>query len=338
MDTPERLFSIVKELRSRSDDPVQVYWHTVPAGRDAFHRDLLKLVAHEPILPVVLRGDGFTNPNAILSDLNRLIEQHRDEFMHQRFANAQESMPVLLILLSRVEFLVPQLSSPTVLPSWFPCVGGQTCTVLIRDLAKSGDGLMSAPEAHIADLCSAIYEFDAAVCRRLRRMHEADKRNTAALHSVLFPTDPKPERFVQFLDDAEGFLSGVRNPEGYRPSHKDGGCVAARLMGLFFKATPDELTKQADKLKTSLGLVALPADAPPEPMCAVLFRPTNPDKDAGRRLARAMIVVVYAACQFVTAAAHADNYPRYPLSLLRAQSYDLRSSLVAFARVLNLLQ
>ena len=40
-----------------------------------------------------------------------------------------------------------------------------------------------------------------------------------------------------------------------------------------------------------------------------------------------LIVTVRAACQLVTAAAHADEYPRFGAQLLQSTSRDLRSFL-----------
>ena len=40
-----------------------------------------------------------------------------------------------------------------------------------------------------------------------------------------------------------------------------------------------------------------------------------------------MIGTIAAASQFLTAAAHADEYPALPITLLRATSFDLRRNL-----------
>lgn len=45
------------------------------------------------------------------------------------------------------------------------------------------------------------------------------------------------------------------------------------------------------------------------------------------RWAFELIVTVRGACQLVTAAAHADEYPRFGAQLLQSTSHDLRSFL-----------
>ena len=68
---------------------------------------------------------------------------------------------------------------------------------------------------------------------------------------------------------------------------------------------------------------------------AVLGRPTNPTRDAGTRWAFDIIVTVRAACQLVTAAAHADAYSRYPVRLVGSLSRELQRSLDGFVEVVE---
>jgi hypothetical protein len=335
MDSPERVIELVRELRSFAQDQVQVYWHTITKDRESFHNSLMALTKDDPILPVVLRGDGFTNANAILSDLNRLLEQQRGPLSDAKFVVLSPERPLVLVLLSRVELLVPQLCSPAILPSWLPCIGGLECSVRIQDLAKVADGRLNSPEASIPDLSNALFEWDKVIVRRLRNIFETNPRLSDSLRSIILKDDVSPSRFAKFLADADRFLGAIPNPEAYRPMHKDVGCVSAQMMQLFQKATPDELTQRAESLKSALGLPITPTMPVGEPLCSILFRPVNVETDVSRRVARAMIVTNYAACQFVTAAAHADAYPKVHLLLLRSQSYDLRRALTEFREWIN---
>ena len=73
-----------------------------------------------------------------------------------------------------------------------------------------------------------------------------------------------------------------------------------------------------------------------ESIFAVLHRPTTPIGDPAVRWALDVIVTVLAACQLTTAAAHADEYSRYPVRLVGSLSRDLRRALDGFIKVLEL--
>jgi hypothetical protein len=216
-----------------------------------------------------------------------------------------------------------------------PCVGGQVCSVLIRDLAAYADGAVNSPESAVPELCAALFRLDEAIIRRLRASLQKDRRCCDALRNLLFEKEPTPERFSRFLDEGDRWIANVQSAEGYRPSHKDGGCPSASLMRIVLKSTPDELTRRAAAVSTALILPSQSPYSVPEPLAAVMFRPTEADKDWGRRVARNLLLTTYAGAQFVTAAAHSDAYPRFPLLLLRSQSHELRRTLTLFCQILD---
>lgn len=62
---------------------------------------------------------------------------------------------------------------------------------------------------------------------------------------------------------------------------------------------------------------------------------SNPEGDPNVRFARNVLVTVATSCQVLTAAAHADAYGHYPVSLLQALSFDLRRSLAGAETVIQ---
>ena len=107
------------------------------------------------------------------------------------------------------------------------------------------------------------------------------------------------------------------------------------LWSLTGRTHPDGLRKVASGLAQVLQVGARGIGGHDESIVAVLGRPSDPIRDAEIRWAFDMIVTVRAACQLVTAAAHADEYSRYPVRLVGSLSRELQRSLDGFVDVLG---
>ena len=83
---------------------------------------------------------------------------------------------------------------------------------------------------------------------------------------------------------------------------------------------------RADRLKPGSDSASL---------IGVLNRPSSPIEDIGTRWSFHLIVTLRSACQLVSAAAHADEYPLFPDVLLRVTSLDLRRFLDDAIRILK---
>ena len=110
--------------------------------------------------------------------------------------------------------------------------------------------------------------------------------------------------------------------------------MAGQLWSPTARTHADGLAKVAPSLAKALQSSDLGIESHEESILAVLGRPANPIGDAGQRWAFDVIATVRAACQFVTAAAHADAYARYPVRLVGSLSRELQRSLDGFIGVL----
>ena len=72
-----------------------------------------------------------------------------------------------------------------------------------------------------------------------------------------------------------------------------------------------------------------------ESLAGVLRRPSSRSELAEWRLGLNVVLTIASVCQFVTAAAHADDYPAYPRLLVRTMSHDLRRALVDLEHVIS---
>src|SRR5687768_4647935 len=150
MFTAARLIEFVEQRTSQHHGDVVVLWVQVPSDREAMRTSLKQVIGDRPIVPLVIRDEGFENPNAILSDLNRLVQRYQQEFQQLQLV---DSGPIVILLLARTDFKLPQVASPTVFPEWFPLVGGLNVYVIIEDLLRVVDATLSAVEARVPDIC-----------------------------------------------------------------------------------------------------------------------------------------------------------------------------------------
>jgi hypothetical protein len=230
-----------------------------------------------------------------------------------------------LVVVSRKELSLADTSSPLVLPEWFPVKAGQTATVRIEDLTWSATVALSDEASGLDDLRRILYEVDTALLARLRAVRGSDRRRTQSFCDLVLERTTGGGIDEKFIDDELDrialTLKMVQNPTGYRPSASKNPTVVGRLWSHANKTAPDGLLKMAKALAKALDVGDLGTD---DSLVAILNRPANRIGDAGVRWSLGLIVTLRSACQFATAAAHADDYPRFSAVLLRSTSENLR--------------
>lgn len=335
MLSAERVAQFVREQREHGTGQLLVFWCQVLANREEFAQAVRRASQGLPVVALVVRDDGFTNPNSLLSDLTRLLDNHRS-LIEEVWGGTADGGPLVIVLLSRTALSVPQLSSPTVLPTWFPRGGGETIDVLFEDLNRSAAARLNAIEVRLDELCGALFRVEEVCRRRLWLVLQQDHNAGNALFAFIRDEKKAGETYRTFLEGAELAAQHVQSAEAFRPSARDGITVIARLLRLAGKTSPDEITSRANALANAL---MLPAEGGvDDALVTVLFRPVvrnpNPAADAARNI----LAVVFATSQLVTAGAHADAYPTFPVLLLQSLSYDLRRALHAICDSIEALQ
>lgn len=329
--SPERLVDIVKERCSASNDKFCVFWFTLDSNREDYARKVRDIAGKYPIVPIVLRREGFENPNSVLADLNSVLVVERFR-IEQALLNSDANLgPIAVILLSYSKLNVPQISSPTVMPEWFGKLGGQIIHVLIENLQYSSLGSMKAPEAKLGDMCYHLYNLERAMLKRLQSVHKSHHTAGAHLFELIKEKSKEKnkesdEKYTEFLDQAAVAILDVTSAEGFRPSARSGKFVVARLLRLSAKTSPDGMTACAKSLASALAIEDDAAKRVGQSLISVLARPTEPDSGSVR-FCRTLITTLYATAQFVTAEAHAGDYPNFPIQLLSSVSLDLRQTL-----------
>lgn len=331
--------SVIDEIRRRreSGDTVpglNVYWVRLSDDRDEFEAEFRQLRGEWPIAPWILRTPGvFLDPNAVMNDVVDVLENARNDIVGMA-AHAQNENGIDLVLLSRTELRLAITSSPILLPNWFPVMPGQTVTARINDLTWSVRVSVSDGVAACDEIQRILHELDLAMVDRLRDSQRADHRRIQALWAAIRRESDLDVGST--LASIRTSLGEIRNPNDFRPSTMRNPTVVGRIWHLANKTPPDGLRRKAKALADALRASELRLDeGVDDSLLVVLNRPAEPIRDEEIRWCFQLIVTLRSACQMVTAAAHADEYPRFPDVLLRATSLDLRRFLDRATRILR---
>lgn len=327
---PIRTAEAVSRLHETGGSALLVSWLMVLGDREAYAAQVRAAVAGESIAVVVLREALFENVNAVMVDTVRLLESNRDICLA---AWGEHTARVSVLILARAPLQVPQISSPVLLPDWVPCADGQRIVAFIRDLTFAVDAPLSSSELAASEISERLYDLEQTLTERLTQVALSHAGDAAAFWARII-RGPE-EDLDSFLARAVDAHRRVAAPMSFRPSVRQGRSLVSRIWQLSTAANSDVVHAARD-LAQSLRL-SDDVTAPPDSIMAVIRRPTGNLSTSGQKLAYGLLVTTGAACQVVTSAAHADNYPRYPTSLLSSLSRDLRRSLAEFEALLGAL-
>lgn len=333
---PEKL---VEEVRHRWDSAqampeVTIFWVTLPTeNRDEFADALRQARGQWPLVPVILRTPGlFRDPNAVMNDVASILDEARSEILSMADCISRYK-GVGLVVLNRRELRLAVTSSPLRLPEWFPVMAGKEVAARIDDLTWSVHVRLSDEAVAVNELQRLLHELDRALVARIQQALKSDHRQVQAFWDRIRREGESD--LGQVLQEIDQTLGRITNPADFRPSTSRSPSVIGRLWYEANRNSPDALPKVAKALARALRTDQIDLQSDTTTLAATLNRPTNPIENPGTRWSFHMIVTLRNACQLVTAAAHADQYPMFPDVLLRATSRDLRRSLDEAIRILE---
>ena len=332
---PEQVVEEIRRrwARERGAPALSVYWMTLSGDRDVFKLNLQRVREETPIVPWILRSPGlFRDSNAVMNDVAFVLNDVQRE-IEDVGEYARERGSVVLLVIARDELRLAITSSPILLPEWFPLMPGQTVTTRIDDLTWSVSVAMSDDVVALGELQRVLYELDGLMVVRVRSTREKDHRKVQALWEYI--RREKEDDFVGVLSGIGKTLHGVTNPTGFRPSTVRKPTMVGRLWFKTNSSTLDQLPRLSKALAGALQVDDLDLSDGRASLVGVLNRPTNPIAEGGTRWCLHLLVTLRYACQLVTAAAHADDYPLFPDALLRSVSRDLREFLDDAIQVLK---
>lgn len=327
----EAVAALVRARCATDSRELAVLWCATAHSRAEFASDVEDALQACPAVVIVVKGFRFDDPNSVLDDLVLLLDDAREAVL-ERLSRIGVHRLRGVVLVSRSALAVPQLSSPSVLPDWVPGLGGTTIEVRLEDATWTAGVALNDDALDCSGLSSALFEFDVAAVTQLAAVASA----VPAAGESFFDRIRRDGdvSLASFCEIALQTLDDVSSPNGYRPSAKLGATVVPRLWSLAQAEAANRHRRIARSLLSAFGLQDLEM-FPPEPFVSVLGRPTTPLESRGERYILGVINGVVAGCQLTTAAAHADDYPRYPHALLHTLSVNLQSSLRGAVDILS---
>ncbi|WP_406383982.1 hypothetical protein OHU25_41015 [Streptomyces sp. NBC_00117] len=331
---PARLAAEIKSRLATSDSELSGFWFQVRENRSDYAREVQEHLTGHPVVVLVVRKTRFDNTNAVLDDLVELLQDNQEACEKHLLGDITTDRRAV-VLLARNTLNFPQISSPVILPAWFPRLGGRLAKVIIEDLTWRAACPLNAEEAAVDQLCQLVFALEGAMLERLQPVHARNKSEAASFWDQVKRDKDTYDSFGDFLDGVRHARRKVLNPSSYRPSVRDGNSLLARIWGKAQATSPDAMGRLAKALSHALALPDSLAPSWHRSLVAVLFRPPNTSTpDPQSLFATSLLTAILATCQLITAAAHADAYPSYPVPLIRSTSFDLRQTLADARRTL----
>ncbi|MFJ8392118.1 hypothetical protein [Streptomyces sp. NPDC094144] len=334
---PARLAAEIKGRLAASDNELSGFWYQVRENRTAYAREVQEHLTGYPVVVLVVRKTRFDNTNAVLDDFVELLQDSKEACEKHLIGDVTTDRRAV-VLLARNTLDFPQISSPVTLPAWFPRLGSRLANVIIEDLTWRAACPLNAEEAAIDQLCQLIFALEGAMLERLRPVHAQDKSAAASFWDQVKRDKDAYGSFGDFLEGVQQARRNVLNSSSYRPSVRDGSSLLARIWGKTQATSPDAMGRLAKALARALALPDSLSPSGHRSLVAILFRPPNASiPDPQSLFASSLLTTILATCQLITAAAHADAYPRYPVPLIRSTSFDLRQTLADARQTLIIL-
>lgn len=331
---PNRVAATIARLCVAATAPLNAFWLCLAGDRNAYAQNLQPLIGDRGMAVLIVREEGFDNPNALMVELVRLLERNRAAFLAALARPRSDPDHVGVVLLARRELGMGQGTSPVTWPEWVPNVGCRETTCYITDITRRVEVPLNAEEIDLGRLGSGLYAVERALLRRL----VAVQRRTPTAHQAFFSAIAKrtDAGWLGFLSKAKHEADQVRAVQSYRPSAKTGSSIVCRLWHFHQNRASKEVLAAATALAAALDL---PPDEPTEAWWAglptVLARWPGKTQPRAERFCRHVIVTIAAAFQYITSAAHSDSYPQYPINLLGSVIDDLYRALVDIEMHLN---
>ena len=333
MIQPTDLVHEMRVRRGRSAEPVRFYWVTVtrqtePSSRGEFAAAMRRLTSEEAVCLVALRAERFTHPDTIMNDLADTLAEVKDDVLASPLRGLIEKVRSLdVVVVSRMSFELAVTTSPLHLPEWFPVSPGRLVNASVTDLTLR----VAVPLSQVGtgELGRLLFELDWALLKRIRAGLDANPRSTRDFLDECRGGAKGTTSYGQLIDATEEKLGVVKNPADYRPSTTSLPLtLVSQIWRMANTKSTNDLVKVAESLARAAPMAAANLDDSREALLTVLGGPSNRRfQSRESRRAYNVIMSVQAACRLITAAAHADEYGRYPAWLLRSLSLDLRRSL-----------
>ncbi len=316
----ERAIELINEATWSHEEFFRAFWLKVEGPRDEMARKITSTSGKDEIFAIVVRDSSFTIPNRILSDMQELLAASKEDIA-KLSSKRPERLTVVILL--KQDFGKAQVSSPILLPTWFPVRPSLETHVFLTDLVGLADGtLLSCPEAQVDRVAELIYNLERALVASLNDLNSLNPR--AAKNFLCGLLKMSDVDAVERISRYQRHINLVASPRGYRPNAAQAsGSLVSDALRLFLCSNSDDLANAAKGLSSSFplgGRMLKPS------FLGVSLRPRQTLSMSGKNWF-SVLVGIYHSYQLMNASAHAGDYGHYPVALIHYSSRDLQAFL-----------
>jgi hypothetical protein len=315
----------IEDLARQSTFEVNAYWLAVPGNREEYRARLASQL-DLPGTPVLIVKGRFDNANSIMDDLAGILEQNRAAVLAAFQHGTADTERISIVLLAHNELEVPEISSPVVWPHWVPRIGNTVAPCALTDVTRRINVPLNEDAVDVGRLNHGLYTVEDALIRRLTVVTQQVPEAHRDLFDVI--ARPKDVAWAGFLAKVKLAHADVPSWEKYRPNVQDGDSVVARLWQVVQTRCAKDVDRTVAALIDALHIVSLEAlEGWQQSLFGMLARGTLRHQSEPEKFARGMLFTVAASCQYITCAAHADQYQQLPLNLVTSVVDDLQAGL-----------
>jgi len=315
------IYNLLRSVSWEISTSLRLFWIKIPHGsRDALAEALRIVDDTQVVVPIVLREPLFLSANAVMSDFSRLLESNRQSF---ELLKVRPGQVITVVLLLKESFNLSQISSPVILPRWFPVQGGVETYLHISDLLWCAETeLLNCSGAQIELMSSSLFDLESSIVERLRQVSSVKAGKVRALLDTI---NQGGGGAAAMLDSFSATLSSLKDPKGYRPNSRAKTSLVSLVIAQVLKSSPDQLSSLATKFKDAMADVSTDQIRPT--LFGIMLRPSSETPLATKNW-HAIMLAIFQVYQLMNASAHAGEYPKYPVSLISSNARDLLEFLV----------
>lgn len=330
----------VKKLHHGRGPGVAAYWLEEAASRSELVSQLATPLAGLPILTAAVQRGSFDDPNGIIDDLAKLINNHSEWFGDGNRAAIIKEEKFSLVLVSKRALGIPQISSPVTLPDWFPLWPSRLLTVKIQSITDSVDISVGSPDVPVGHINASLYSLEAGLCARFLYVFQRTPEVSAKLRARLGGSKG-PADLTGMAAESEAGRGSVA-PKDFRPG---GGATSPYFVSYLFRqwweCSHSGLHALAVDIADALDVHTGSAIEAQYSLASLLTRTVKPklsDTPPGVTFARNALVSLSHSIQLTNAAHHGGDYPNFPAVLTISYAQDLARSCQCAADALALLR
>ena len=301
--SPDRVADLISLTPWKQDEVLRVFWVKVSSGgRELFSRALGRLLSSgERIVGVPVRDACFTNANELLSDMSRIFSQAETEISSLDYRASH----VTIVVLVKDDIRLAQISSPIILPAWFPVRPGEETHFSVMDLFGTAEvALLNCPELRIEHVAKLTYDLEQALVAKLERSFAVSPSQVSEFLRTLTSDESLDVR--SRILGYKRHIDGVVDARAYRPNAAQATTsMVTDLIRMVLRSSSRQLVDQIRKMGDALGLIGAHKLKPS--FLGVSLRPKATLNDSQSNW-HSVSVGLFQAYQMMNASAHAGDY------------------------------